>query len=229
MSAAVISRLVVKDFLLWRRLILVFCGASLACIALLAMLHDRIPHLVFMNLGITLIIGPSGTLGIVLLMQTNVFEKAKSTQPFIMSLPVTVTDFTLAKLLVNIPTFTAAWLVTAGTGFYFAFARGLLPMGAVPFVTMVFVGFFVAYVCILCVSLLCQSLGLTVLAIAFFQLLTPAYLWLVVYLEPVRRVIGGNEVIWNSTSIGVVSLQVLIAFLAVGATLLMQSRKRDFI
>jgi hypothetical protein len=49
-----------------------------------------------------LLVAPVGTLGVVLAMQRNVFEKTKATQPFIMSLPVTVRDFTLAKLLVNV-------------------------------------------------------------------------------------------------------------------------------
>ena len=121
MNAPIISRLIIKDLLIWRKMILIFCGASIACAALLAVLYNRIPHLVFLNLGFTLIVTPTATLGIVLLMQTNVFEKVKSTQQFIMSLPVTVTDFTLAKLLTNIPIFAVVWLATTCTAFYFAF------------------------------------------------------------------------------------------------------------
>lgn len=74
-----------------------------------------------------------------------------------MSLPVTATEFTLAKLLVNIPVFASVWLVATSTAFYFAYWLGLLPAGSVPYVTMIFLGIFVAYICILCVSLLSQS------------------------------------------------------------------------
>ena len=40
-------------------------------------LHGRVPHRVLVNMGFALLITPLGTLGIVLLMQTNVFEQAK--------------------------------------------------------------------------------------------------------------------------------------------------------
>ena len=146
MTHAIVRQLVRKDFLIWRRLILIFYGVSLTCIAVLGVLYGRIPEGVLVNLGGTLLITPVGTLGVVLLMQTNVFEKAKSTQPFIMSLPVTVREFTLAKLLVNVPVFGALWLVTTGAAFWFAFGLDLMPLGTLPVMTMVFLGVFVAYV-----------------------------------------------------------------------------------
>ena len=125
MTHAIVRQLVRKDFLIWRRLILIFYGVSLTCIAVLGVLYGRIPDRVLVNLGGTLLITPVGTLGMVLMMQTNVFEKAKSTQPFIMSLPVTVREFTLAKLVVNVPVFGALWLVTTGAAFWFAFGLDL--------------------------------------------------------------------------------------------------------
>jgi hypothetical protein len=182
-----------------------------------------------LNLGFTLIVTPMGTLGLVLLMQTSVFEKAKSTQQFIMSLPVTVTDFTLAKLLVNIPVFAAVWIAGTSTAFCFAYWLDLLPVGSVPYVTMIFLGVFVAYICILCVSLLSQSLGMTVIAIMFFEMLTAAYLWLVLLLAPIRSVVNGPDIVWNSTAIAIVAIQAAVAISSVAATLFFQSRKRDFI
>ncbi len=169
MSASIVPQLVRKDFLLWRRLILIFYGLSVASIALAGLLHGNVPDRVLLNLGFTLLITPVGTLGVVLLMQTNVFEKAKSTQLFIMSLPVTAREFTVAKLLVNVPTFGALWMVTTAAIFSYAFGLGLLPPGSIPMVTMVCLGVFVAYTGILCVSLLSQSLGVTILAILFFE------------------------------------------------------------
>jgi hypothetical protein len=106
--------------------------------ALLGLIYRHVPNpVLLMNLGFTLLVTPTGTLGIALLMQTNVFEKVKSTQPFIMSLPVTVREFTLAKLLVNVPVFGALWLVTTATAFAYAFGLELLPRGAIPMMTMV--------------------------------------------------------------------------------------------
>jgi len=229
MSISIVPQLVKKDLLLWRKMILIFGLVNFIAIGILAMLYGRVPNWVFSNLGFSLLIIPGAACGMALLMQTNVFEKVKSTQPFIMSLPVTVKEFTLAKLLVNIPVFTAFWLVMISASFYFCFGLGLFPMGALPFMVMVFLGIFVAYTLILSVSILFQSLGITVIAIMLFEMGTPAYLWTVVYLNPISDYIYGSEAVWNSTALTIVTIQVLVVIFTVSATYFIQSRKRDFI
>ena len=229
MTNVIIPQLVRKDLLIWRKLILIFYAVSLTTIGLVGVLYGRIPDRVLLNIGFTLLITPVGTLGIVLMIQTNVFEKVKSTQPFIMSLPLTVREFTLAKLLVNVPVFGALWLVTTGTAFWFAFGLALLPLGAVPMVTMTFLGVFVAYIYILAVSLLSQSLGITIIGIMVFEVGTSAYLWVIVLLDPISRNVWGSIPVWNPTAIGIVTLQVFLAVAAVFAIPVFQNRKRDFI
>jgi hypothetical protein len=229
MSTSIVPQLVRKDLLLWRRLILIFYGVSVGSIVLAGLLHGNLPDGALLNLGFTLLVAPAGTLGVVLLMQTNVFERAKSTQAFIMSLPVTARQFTLAKLLVNIPVFAAVWLMTTGAIFWYAFGLGLLPPGAIPMVTMICLGVFVAYSGILGVSLLSQSLGTTILAILFFEIATSAYLWMIVLLDPIGRHIFGPVAVWNGTAIAVVIAQIVAAVAAIAATLVVQTRRRDFV
>ena len=228
MSASIVPQLVRKDVRIMRGTILSHAIVSLVAIALLWLLIGRIPHVVVLNLGLILVVGPAATCGIVLLIKTNVFEKEKSTQPFILSLPVTVREFTRAKLLVNLLVFTVFWLVATGAGFYFAFGLDLLPPGAIPFVTMVFVGVFVAYACILGVSLAYQSLGITVLSITLFEMATSGYLWAIAFLEPIREYVFGSAAVWNATAVAIVGTQLLAVVAVIGATLLVQSRKRDF-
>jgi hypothetical protein len=162
-------------------------------------------------------------------MKTNVFEKEKSTQSFIMSLPVTVKEFTLAKLLVNLPVFGAIWLLVAGVAFYLSLGLGLFPLGTVPFLTMVLLGVFVAYTGILSVSLLFQSLGITILSILFFQMGTSAYLWIVIFLDPIATNVYGPDIVWNATAIAILAAQIGMAVAMISATLLIQNKKRDFI
>jgi hypothetical protein len=229
MNSAIIPHLVRKDFLIMRKTILIFALVSLASIGIIEALYARIPDWVLVNMAFVLLLGPAATCGMVVLMKTNVFEKEKSTQPFIMSLPVTVREFTVAKLLINVPVFAAFWLVVSGVGFYFAFGRGLFPPGAVPFVIMVFLGVFVAYTCILSVSLLFQSLAATVLSITLFETATSAYLWTIAYFEPIGRHVQGPDIVWNQAAITIVATQGLVAIVAILATLHIQNRKRDFI
>ncbi len=229
MSASIVPQLVRKDFRLVRGIVLSFVLVSLLLIMAVGFMEGRVPLVVSANLGFIMVMGPAAICGIVVLMKTNVMEKEKSTQAFIMSLPVTVREFTCAKLIVNLSVFTVFWLAITAAAFYFAFGRGLMPLGAVPFVTMVFMGGFLAYTLILSVSLLSQNLGLTVLCIVLFEIGTSAYMWIIAYLAPIREHIWGTAPAWNTTALTIVALQAALAVTAITTTLLIQGTKRDFI
>lgn len=229
MSTSIVFQLVRKDFLMMRKMVVAFFMVGLVFIAITHLLFGRVPHLAFINLAFVLLMGPAVVCGIALIMRTIVMEKEKSTRLFIMSLPVTVKEFTLAKLLVNIPLFVAFWLLGSGVAFYFAFGLGAFPYGAMPFITMIFLGVLVAYLCILSTSLLSASHGMTVLANLIFALATSAYLWVIVYLDPIERHISGQVSVWNSTAIGIVITQVLMSVFVVWMTWHVHNKKRDFI
>ena len=229
MSASIVPQLVRKDFRLMSRTISMFSLVSLVCIGILAALYGRVPTWMLLNIGFLLLLSPVGTCGIVVLMKTNVFEKEKSTQPFIMSLPVTVREFTRAKLLVNLSLFGALWLMISTVGFYFAFGLGLFPLSMVPFATIILLGCFVAYTVILCISLVFQSLGITVLSIAIIEMVTTAYLSTIAYLDPIAHHIAGPQIVWNSAAIAIVMAQVGVAVSLILGTVFVQNMKRDFI
>jgi len=229
MSASIVPQLVKKDFRLMRGTILGFVLVSIVFIAILSIIDGRLPLAVTANLGFVMLIGPAATCGIVVLMKTNVLERERFTQPFIMSLPVTVREFTRAKLLVNLPVFLVFWSIITAVAFYFTFGHGILPAGAMPFVSMVFLGGAVAYTLILSVSLLTQSMGITILSIVIFEVITSAYMWALAYFAPIRDHIWGTVPVWNTEAITVLVVQAAVAVTALAATLLMQNAKRDFI
>ncbi|RYZ78734.1 MAG: hypothetical protein EOO68_39925 [Moraxellaceae bacterium] len=146
-----------------------------------------------------------------------------------MSLPVTVKEFTMAKLLVNIPVFTVFWLVITAVAFYFSFGFGVFPYGTIPFITMIFLGIYVAYVGILSAGLICQSYGITIIVMLGFELGTPAYLWIVAFLEPINHHVYDANMVWNSTAVGIVTTQIITAVALLVATWYIQTKKRDFI
>lgn len=229
MSATIIPQLVRKDLLIMRKAIIIFCLVCLASLVTISLLFGHIPNWVFFNLGFTLLIIPACSCGIFLSMKTIVMEKEKSTQSFIMSLPVTVKEFTQAKLLVNLPVFSILWLLVSGVAFYFCFGLGVFPTGTVPFITMIFVGIFVAYTGILCASLLFQSMAVTILTVMTSELGTAAYLWIVAYLEPIKSHVYGPEMVWNPTAISIVGTQIFVAVSTLLMTWYLQNKKRDFI
>ncbi|WP_189419051.1 hypothetical protein [Cellvibrio zantedeschiae] len=229
MSTSIIPQLVIKDLLITRKIILIFCAINILFIAIVGVLFGRVPNWAFVNLAFVLLVAPLFTCGMVLVFRTIVMEKVKATQPFIMSLPVTVKEFTAAKLWVNLPIFCALWVLSCGVTFYFAFWLGVFPYGTLPFVTMIFLGALLAYICILSASLIFQSHGITIISILLFELATSAYLWILVYLKPIANHIYGPVSVWNSTAITVIASQIFAAIFVILMTIYIQNKKRDFI
>ncbi len=229
MSASIIPQLVKKDFLIMRKMLLIFSVMIVAAIAIISLLFGRVPIWAFANIGFTLLIAPVCTCAMLLLMKTIVLEKQKATQIFIMSLPVTVKEFTAAKLFINLSVFSLLWLLMVVVAFYFSYGLGVLPVGTVPFIVMVFIGIFIAYLGTLSTGIIYQSYGRTILAMFFFELFTPIYLWVISYLEPIERYKYGSVSVWNSTAVGIIAVQILVAAFMLLIAINIQNRKRDFI
>ena len=132
MTTSIIPQLIRKDFMISRTMVGVFCLVSLAGVAAIGLLFGRVPGWALVNIAFLLLMSPAATCGMVLLMTTVVFEREKSTQAFIMSLPVTPKQFIFAKLLINIGVFGAFWLAISGVALFFAFGRGFFPAGMFP-------------------------------------------------------------------------------------------------
>ncbi len=229
MSTSIIPQLVKKDFLLMRKVIFISIALSIFSTGVITQLIGEIPDWTLVNIGILFLLAPVFACGFMLMMFTNVHEKEKSTQSFIMSLPVTVREFTFAKLLFNLPVFSAMWVAVSAVALYICFGLGLFPLGTFPFITIVLLGIYAAYTCGLGISLLFQSTGITILAMVIFEVSTSASLWTIAYMEPIANHIYGANPVWNSTAITIVTVQVLIVIFAIVATLFIQNKKRDFI
>lgn len=230
MTNSMVGILVKKDLLLYRRPIMVYLGLSLVATGIVGLLVGRVPTWVLINLGFTLLVFPMGVCGMHVLMHTTVHEKLKSVQPFILSLPVTVREFTWAKVLVNVPVFTLLWLIMSAGCLWFAFGVGLFPRGMLPFVTMILVGIYLAYVCILSVSLLFQALGPSIFSAMFFQVGTAVYLIAIAHtVDAVGLHLTAPAAVWNGTAIGIIAGQVLLSILVLWVAVALQLRKRDFV
>jgi hypothetical protein len=163
-------------------------------------------------------------------MQTVVEERRVQTLPFIMSLPITVREYTLAKLLANLGIFTSVWLTLSGASFLVFRGPEGMPNGAIPFVTIVLVGIFLAYTIVLATSLVSESIGGSIAAIVGANIVTQLFLWwVVVDLPGIRAFVDGDVAVWNGTAFTVLGGQLLAVAALITVTYVLQSRKTDFI
>ena len=225
MNQSIVRQLVKKDLQIMKIPALSWWAAGIAAIGIAVFGGSAFDLAAF----ILFITGMAGA-GVHAVMQTVVEERREHTLAFIMSLPVTVREYTSAKLIANLAIFGPIWLTLSGVGCFLSFAGDDgMPDGTLPFSTIVLVGIFLAYTTILTVSLVTESIGYSIGAIVGANIGTQIYLWAVVDLYGIRSVIGGPTPVWNGTVLTILAVQTLAIVMLIALTYVLQARKRDFV
>jgi hypothetical protein len=162
-------------------------------------------------------------------MQTVVEEKTKLNLPFIMSLPVTLRQYTVAKLAANLLIFGSVWLTLSVASFVIFIGDDGMPVGTMPFMSIILVAIFMAYTLMLVTAIVSGSQGYTIFATVVGNIGLQAYLWLIGDLYPIRAFIGGNEAVWNTTTVSILLGQVVVTVALLVMTVVVQFRKKDFV
>ena len=223
MSESIVRQLIIKDLRLMKLPAIAYWISGLVSIVVVVVGGD----VAGMTAIILFIAALFGT-GVHSAMLTVTEERREQTLPFIMSLPITIREYTSAKLIGNMLLVGGVWL-TLSAASYVVFIGEALPLGAVPFITIVLIGILLAYVVILATTLIWETMTPTIVALVAANLCTQGLLWWIASLHGIRSTIGGNAIVWNTTSIAVIALQVagIIALLAI--TYQLQARKTSFI
>ena len=224
MSASIIPQLVRKDLHIMKIPVLCWWAGGGAAVVATVVVGAG-----FFIFGMILFVTGMAGAGVHAVMQTVVEERREQTLPFIMSLPITVREYTTAKLIANLAIFASVWLTLSAASFVVFIGPEGMPSGAFPYVTIVMVGIFLAYTIILATSLITESIGGSITAIVGANIVTQLFLFWVADLHGIRSVIGGNVAVWNWTVVTVLSAQLTVIAALIGLTYLLQCRKTDFV
>ena len=223
MNESIVRQLIVKDLRLMKIPAIAYWLSGLVAIVVVVVGGD----VAGMTAIILFVAALFGT-GVHSAMLTVTEERREQTLPFIMSLPITIREYTSAKLIGNMLLVGGIWL-TLSAASCVVFIGEALPLGAVPFITIVLIAILLAYVIILATALIWESMTPTIVAIVAANLCTQGLLWWIASLHGIRSTIGGNAIVWNTTSVTVIALQIssIVALLAI--TYQLQARKTSFI
>ena len=170
-----------------------------------------------------------GGAAIHLVMSTVVEERREKTLAFVMSLPVTIREYTTAKVAFNLGLFGLVWLTLSAASFVVFIGDEGLPDGSIPFVVVMFVNILVAFVLILSVSLVTESIGWAIGAAAGGNIASQIFLWWIVGLPGISSVIRGPVPVWNATVLTILGCLIGTALLLLIGTYWVQGRKTEFV
>lgn len=224
MNTAMVRRLVQKDWAFQRRPIFAAFVAGVLALVVLGLGTDGAFYAGSVLL-ITIVIG----LGIYLVIATVLQERTEKTITFVMSLPVTVHEYTAAKLIANLLLYLVPWAALGIGVTIVTLTRSGIPDGLLPFVALMLFELLVSYVLVLAVALVSESMGWTVGAIVFCNLFMQGFMYAVSHNPDIAASMVSNTIVWHRQTILILISELVIAALLLAITWCQQARKTDFI
>jgi len=154
-------------------------------------------------------------------------ERKEQTLAFVMSLPVSPRDFYLAKLIGNLATFAAPYLLmVAGTSAVILLTP--LPDGLFVYSLLLFGHIGLAYCVSLSVAMAVESEGLNTFAMIASMVLINPFLMVLAQIPAISSSITVDRIAWSAPAIAILATQAGLGLAILAATGWVHCRKKAF-
>lgn len=223
-SRSMIRRLVFKDWYFMRWAIASYLGLGGIALYLVAIGGEGSFYA-----GCVLLFTVLISLGIHLAMATVVEERAQQTLPFVMSLPISPRDYTVAKLVANLVIFLVPWTALVLGALAVIAARAAIEDGLIPYAAIILTWILVGYCLILAVALVSESQVWAIAAMVVTNLAFQGVLYGVSHVPSIASTMKGDIAVWSPAAIGLIAGEFATVLLLLALTFYCQSRKTDFV
>jgi ABC-2 type transport system permease protein len=222
MNGSIVMRLVAKDlyFLRWFVVFPILAGAGALAIMPLGRVHSYVGGV---SLICTLIV-----LNIMLVMVGLVQERKDKVMLFVLSLPVSTTQYVISKVLSTSIAFGVPWLVlTIATVLVIDLTA--LPNGLLPFWSAV-LGYLLFYYCaLLAVGLLTDSSGWHGTAITIGNISVNFLIPILLSRPSMKLYAEGPTAVWTSDFLTIIALEIVVGLVALVIATVVRTRRPDFV
>jgi ABC-2 type transport system permease protein len=222
--SSVVWPLILKDLRLHRAQITISLVVGLVSLALFEV-GTEVPVVI----GACLFFISMIVLGCTLPMTNLINERKKHNLAFVMSLPVSTTQYTAAKLASTVGMFLLSWVILLAGALYAITSRPAIPHGVIPMlfvlVGLVFVGFCV----IVAAAMVGETEAWTNPAVILSNSTYGIGWYLIVRIPAVNRDLRSPTAVWSPIMVNFLTIEIVLIAMILGLTFYLQSRKRDFI
>lgn len=222
LNLPLVRLLIIKDWQLFQTQLAAYVLAGIVALTLIGTAHAWAFYVGSLLLIVVLVAVAAFSISTSLLV-----ERKEQTLAFVMSLPISPLDFTVAKLAGNLLTFGVPYLlILAGTLAVILYTP--LPDGLLVFAVLLFGHILLAYSLSLAVAMQVQSEGWnTFVMIASMVLINP-FIMLLGQIESIATVVRGPDIVWSTTAQAILAGQLLGSAALIGFTAWWQGRKAAF-
>lgn len=219
-----VKHLAAKDWQFNRGPLIAYLVVGLLAAAVLS-----IPHTTAFYVAAVLLISAVNIAGIHLVVTTVLHERKNQNLAFVMSLPVSYWEYTLAKMLVNIGVFLVFWLILSCSVLGVTLSFDSVNNGVLPFMIIALLELFIAFILLFAIAIVTESEAITVVFMTLASIGVSLFWHFTASVEAIGAQMQGDVIDWNSTVLTFIGIEILILLVALLGTLFMQSRKTDFL
>jgi ABC-2 type transport system permease protein len=156
-------------------------------------------------------------------------ERKNHNLAFLMSLPITILEYTTAKLISTLAIFLVPWLTLVILAISVVEFRAFLPHGVIP-VTLILCSLpFVGMCIMIAAALVGESEGWGIAANIFCQSSYGLAWYFLIRTPAIGSNVGKASPVWNATTVNILGGEFVAILAILGLTYFLQSRKRDFV
>jgi ABC-type multidrug transport system permease subunit len=222
MSRSIVTRLILKDLFLLRWFIASAVVAGGSALALMPLGG------ITTYVGSVLLICAFIVLNIFLVMSGVVQERKDKVLLFVLSLPVSTTQYLAAKVTANAVAFLVPWLILTAVTFVVIDVTAL-PNGILPYWLAILVYLLAYYLALLGTSLVTDSTGWHAAAITAGNV---SVNFLIVFLLGLPSVVANRDApaaVWTADILTIVAIELAAGAVVLGLGMYFASRRSDFV
>ena len=223
-NKSILTNIVAKDFHFTRWPLFGYLTLGLIALVVLASIPEKGFYLSLVLLMSSMIIVDTH-----LVFTTVISERKSKTLPFLMGLPISYKQYTSAKMIVNLVGFFIPWAVLTSGMVLVILMTDSLKDGLIPFFTIVLIELLVAHVLILTVAMTTESEAWSIVVMTICNISVSLFSMFISGFSEINQYMQADKIVWNSTSITMLVLEVATIIVLIAAIYAIQSRKTDFL
>lgn len=223
MMNAQLKQLVLKDLDLNRKFIPAVFGAGL-----LSMLIASLSEFAFF-VGSLLFITTLVAFGIMIAMYSVAQEREKKIHLFVLSLPITAAQYTLAKVISSVLCFVVPWAFLFATVVIAILGLDSVKDGYLPYVTLAMLYFLCNFCMFLAAMIVSTSEKLMISAILVTNVCITVALQAFARIPSIALTMESEQIVWSPTVFWLVFAEIVFCILCLAAAVISQKRKTDLV
>jgi ABC-2 type transport system permease protein len=222
MNHALTLHLIRKDWYLAR--VTVVLGALAGALAVsILYLRNEVAGFVGLSSAVIVLV----LVSIFVPITTIVNERKQKTLAFVMSLPISPMQYTVAKIAANLSAFVLVWFaITAAVVFTFA---GTPVAGLIPITLVISLVPFVAFCLLVSVSIVVESEFWSIVTMGTCNVSYTFAWYFLIRIPGIREGLGSPVPVWSEAIRWLLAIEIAMIVVLLGLTLFFQSKKRNFI